>query len=419
MRKFIACLLLGMLLGMMLPLLSAQQNQNTQKPNPEIEALKKRVSELEKQLQIVENIEKMDLQAKLAEAKTKLADAEFGKFERKLRDSNDEWLRAWSTWFLVIIGTFVVIIGGAFWFWLRSTANKLIADTVEKNLDGFKEAVGQVDILKQQAKEALEEVGTLKNQHRVLEKEHAAAMLEGIIGHDLQDGYHHPEGIKVLREETLLQIFGDETYHLSLRYKAAEVLASRKSPRVVSPMLALLNSVVDADFNIDYSGPRLHDGVKFLAYIHTPEAYQGLKEFLNRLLTENPTRKDWFLEETVLSLADASVKMNIGDSVPLMKRAIPHLKNLEPADLEILRELAEYFDVFNEPEGIKEILINHLEDEIPNMESLQKNVEDKCLELLQKHDPKFVNEWGVETTAKRLLTQASKMKNEATNNSNA
>ena len=100
MRKFIACLLLGALLGMIPPPLPAQQNQNPQQSDPEVEALKKRVSELEKQLQSVENAEKMDLQAKLAEAKTKLADAEFGKFERKLRDSNDEWLRAWSTWFL-------------------------------------------------------------------------------------------------------------------------------------------------------------------------------------------------------------------------------------------------------------------------------------------------------------------------------
>ena len=49
---------------------------------------------MEKQLQTVENVEKMDLQAKLADANAKLANTEFGKFERKLRDSNDDWLRA-------------------------------------------------------------------------------------------------------------------------------------------------------------------------------------------------------------------------------------------------------------------------------------------------------------------------------------
>ena len=49
MQKFIACLLLVALLGMISPLLSAQQNQSSQQSDPEIEALKKRVSELEKQ----------------------------------------------------------------------------------------------------------------------------------------------------------------------------------------------------------------------------------------------------------------------------------------------------------------------------------------------------------------------------------
>ena len=117
MKAFITCLLLGALLGMIPPPLPAQQNQNQ-----EIEALKKRVSELEKQLQTVENIEKLDLQAKLADANAKLANAEFDKFERELRDSNDKWLREWSYWFLGVIGTFVVITAGVsaiFWFWLN------------------------------------------------------------------------------------------------------------------------------------------------------------------------------------------------------------------------------------------------------------------------------------------------------------
>ena len=39
---------------------------------------KKRVSKLEKQLQTVENVEKLDLQAQLAEANAKLIDTEFG-----------------------------------------------------------------------------------------------------------------------------------------------------------------------------------------------------------------------------------------------------------------------------------------------------------------------------------------------------
>ena len=98
MRKFIACLLLVALLGIISLLLPAQQNQNAQKSDPEIEVLEKRVSELEKQLRTVENVEKIDLQAKLAEANAKLVNADFGKFERGLKDSNDKWLREWSNW---------------------------------------------------------------------------------------------------------------------------------------------------------------------------------------------------------------------------------------------------------------------------------------------------------------------------------
>ena len=168
MKKFIACLLLGSLLGMIPPLLPAQQNQSAQQSNPEIEALKKRISELEKQLQTVENVEKMDLQAKLADANAKLADVEFGKFERKLKDSNDKWLQGWSSWFVGVIGFFVIVIGGVgaiFWFWLRSKTDGLIADTVEKNLNGFKEAVSEQD--------------QIKKQLRGLEKEHAASTLGG------------------------------------------------------------------------------------------------------------------------------------------------------------------------------------------------------------------------------------------------
>ena len=162
MRKFIACLLLGALLGMIPRLLPAQQNQNIQQSDPGIEALEKRISELEKQLQTVENVEKMDLQAKPAEANAKLADTDFEKFERKLRDSNNEWLRTWSSWFLGIflgiITIFVAILGGVsavFWSWLRSRANQLIANEVEKNLTGFKEAVRYTEKSTRELEEAV------------------------------------------------------------------------------------------------------------------------------------------------------------------------------------------------------------------------------------------------------------------------
>ena len=219
MKQFISCLLFGTLFGIT-PLPSpTQQNQNAQHSAREIEVLKRRVSELEKQLQIVENVEKLDLQAKLAEANAKLLNAELGKFQRILRDRNDEWLRTWSHWFLGIIGVFVALflaVGAVFWFWLRSTANQLIADEVEKNLNGFKEALTGLNIL--------------KNQLGVLEKEHALSVLEDYLSWPLHDEHSHPQPIMALREEALLKVLADERYNeerhgLRIKCKAGEVLA--------------------------------------------------------------------------------------------------------------------------------------------------------------------------------------------------
>ena len=163
MKSFIGCLLFAALCGIMFSLSHAQLSQNAQKPNPEIEALKNRILVLESKLQTVENVEKMELAAKLADANARLANAEIDKFKRELKESNDEWLRTWSLWFAGISGFLVLIVGGAFWFWLRYRADQLIADSVEKSLNGFKEAVDQVNIL--------------KNELRVLQKEHAVSVL--------------------------------------------------------------------------------------------------------------------------------------------------------------------------------------------------------------------------------------------------
>ena len=379
MRKFIACLLLGALLGMIPPLLFAQQDQNAQKSDPEIETLKKRVSELEKQLQTVENVEKLDLQAKLAEANAKLANAEFGKFERGLKDSNDERMRNWVILFLAIVST----AGVAFWFVVKS----LIVDRVEKNLNGFKEA--------------LKESGILKNQLEELEEAVVVSMLESTFEPDLGSELGFPEenkvrreeALKELREEPLLKIFANEEYHIAIRHRAAEVLA-KKSPPLVAPALQLLNSTLDSDVDIDSEAShRLRSYLGVLAYVHTQETYQGLTDFLIRLLTENPRHKDLFLTWTVFSLAWVSIKLNIGDSVPILKMAIPHLQ-VGSQDHQALQNLARQFDIFNDPAGIKEILVNHVTSERSSME----DVEDKCLELLQKHDPEFVNEWQARET---------------------
>lgn len=379
MKQFIACLLLGALLGIIPPPLPAQQNQNQ-----EMEALKKRVSELEKQLQTVENVEKLDLQAKLAEANAKLANAEFGKFERELRNSNHKWLTEWILLFLAILSA----VGIGVWSWLKSRTNQLIENEVEKNLKGFKDAV--------------EEQNVIKNQLGVLEKEYAATILDREFIHFyFEDEQPHPEQIKALREktkalreetkalreETILQVFNDEIYGLRVRYTAAGVLASRKSPQLVAPLLEFLNSAVDSDSEEIHFGPGglLRGFVNFLAYIHTQETYQGLTKFLSRLLTENPKHKDLFLTFTVFSLGWVSIQLDKSESVSILRRAIPHLKDLQ-LEHESLKKLAEHFNKFNEPEGIKEILRHH-------GTTILSEVKEKCLELLQKHDPEFVAKW--------------------------
>ena len=366
MRKFIACLLLGLLLGMMSSLLPAQQNQNAQKLEQKIEALEKQLLEMQKQLKSVENVEKMDLQAKLAEANAKLANAEFGKFERELKDSNDERMRNWFILFLAIVST----AGVAFWFVVKS----LIADRIEKNLDGFKKAIEAQDVI--------------KNQLEILEKEYAASMLERTHTFYFTDEHSYSEQVKALSEEALLRVFGDGIYQIEVRYCAAAVLAARKSPRLVSPSLEFLNSFVDSDSAIDLKTKNILRGLvmNVLGCMYTQEAYQGLKGFLNRLLTENLKHKDLFLTWTVFSLGWVSVELDVKDSVPLLKKAIPYLnlKNLHQ-ESDNLGNLAENFDKLNEPEGIQEIL-NYVANENSNMEA----VKDKCLELLQKYDSEFV-----------------------------
>ena len=391
MEKFKAYLLLAVLLGVISSLSFAQQNRNSQKPDSEIEVLKKRISVLENQLQTIENVEKMELAAKLADANAKLLDAEIDKFKRELRESNNEWLRAWSGWFLTIIGIFVAILIGVsyvFWFWLRSRADQLIANEVTKSLNSFKKAVKQVDIL--------------ENHLRTLQKEHASSVLENFMGHYFSDEDSYPKQINVLSERALLDVFGDEMYYLALRCKAAEVLTNRKSTRLVSPMLKFLNSFVDSDFDWEQDFEtqyHLRDLISFLCQTRTQEICEGLKKFLNRLLTENPRHKGLVLTWAAFSLADVGGELNDRDSVSILKRVIPFLR-VVPHEGQALRDLAEHFYRFNEPESIKEILTSGLTDSMPEIET-------RCLELLQDHNSKFVEEWKEQKAATNTQNEES------------
>ena len=395
MKRNIACLLLAALSIIILPLLFAQQDQITPKSNPEVEALKKRILELESKLQTVENVEKMELAAKLAEAQAKLRNAEFGKFKNELTESNNEWLKSWSLWFLTIIGIFAAILLGVsyvFWFWLRSRTDELIAGSVEKSLNGFKEAMAQVDTLQNQLAKASDQVNTLQNQIRILEKEHAASVLEGILHNYDWEEEAYPENVKMLTDEALLDLFSHKTRGLIFRYKAGEVLAVRKCPKFVSPVLEFLNSTVDSEFdwkNSFFPEQHLRLFVSFLGEIHTQETHEGLAKLLDSLLlTEDTEIKDVLLTWIVFSLAYVSNELNRGNSVPLLKKAIPHL-NIRSDEDQALKNLVGYFDRFNEPDGIKDILTNGLTDRIPEVET-------RCLELLQKHDPDFVEKWKSE-----------------------
>ena len=393
MKTLTGCLLLVLLWGLMFSSSFSQQNQSTQKPPSELEALKKRLSELEGKLQTVENIEKMELAAKLADANAKLRNAETDKYKRVLKDANNEWLRTWSLWFVGIIGFLVLIVGGAFWFWLRSRTDELIAGSVEKSLNGFKEGVAQVDILKNQLEEAVGQVNILRNQIRILEKEHAASVIAGSVHLYDSQGESYSETIKALSDNALLDLFNDKTSNLDYKYKAAEILATRNSPRLVSPLLEYLNSIVDSNDDWDdgfIPEHRLRWLVRLLEQIQTQETYDGLKKFFNRLLTENPKYEFVFLTFTVFTLADISVKLQIEELVPVLKNTIPEL-DPQQLDSEGLIRLAVYFNRFNDPEGIMEMLRANLPLGLPD-------VEQKCLELLVDYYPEFVEERMRETS---------------------
>ena len=360
MKMSIVFFLLMVLFGITISESIAQQNQIVPKTVTEVEKLKI-------QLKTLEN-EKIGLETKLAEANARLINTDVEKLKGDLRKSNNDWLRSWNNWFIGIVSVIAVIIGAALLLVLKT----LIERAIEKRLDGFKESVDKVSILEDQIK--------------ILEKEHAASMLEDFVGGTLTVLDWHPERIKALSEEALLEVFSDKTRDLTIRFTAIEVLAARKSPLLVAPVLNFLNSVVDSDADRKtFSKPNRYSSLFLsrLSEIHNEDTYQGLKKFLNRLMKENPKNKDLFLSWTVFSLTEVSIELETRDSVKMLKEIIPDLIELKPKNV-ILTTLAEYFDKFKEPEGIEDIL--------KHIGSTNSDVGKKCLNLLEKHDPDFVRE---------------------------
>ena len=401
MKAVIASLLFLALLGIRAPASFAQTDQNYQKLAQELDVLKKQFSAVQSQLQTVENTEKMKLLKELADAKTQLVNTEFEKFERNLKDSNDKWLFGWTSFFGLIIAVTLAIIGVAFWFSVKS----LIANRVENELKGFQKAVAEVDVLKNQTKKSISQVYILKNELkesigqvnilenkiRVLDKAHAVDVLQNFMGWDLNDEDSYPKQMKELSAETLLNVLDDVTISGYVRIRALEVLTRSQEPRLVSPALAYLNSIVDSHqdngLTVD-TVSRLRNIVDMLKYMPTQEAYEGLTKFFSRLLSrEHSGLEDLAITVTAGSLALISRELKEIDSVSLLRKAVPHLR-VSPEYDEGLKDIVELFGSFNEREGIKEILNNHFKDDMGT-----PDVEDRCLKLLENHEPEFVKDW--------------------------
>ena len=370
MKAFIASLLFLALLGIRVPASFAQQDQSYQKLAQEMEALKEQVSTLQSQLQTVENTDKMKLSTELADAKAKLINAEFEKFERNLKDSNDGWLMKWNGFFIGVLA----VIGVALWFSVKS----LIADRVEKSLSGFKEALTQVDTLKNEFKEAV-------NKIRVSDKEHAATVIERYMHHSLDNEDSYPVPIKDLTEEALLDVFRDETRHQDITKKTAEILARRQSSQLASLTFEILNSTLDShqDKELEsYIESHLQYLVYLLIWTPTQETYEGLIKFLNRLLLrENKEFKASLLAATASTFASVSHELHKVDWLSVLKTSISHLDN--------------------EPETIKKIL-RHI-DMMPRI----KVLDNIFLDLLEKHDTEFVNDWRERKANANTETEAT------------
>ena len=381
MKAFLVSLLFLALLVMSVPVSFAQPDQSYQKLAQEIEILKS-------QLQTVENTDKMKLSAELANAKATLVNTEFEKFERDLRDSNDGWLLKWSAAFVGVIAISIAILFGVsrvYWYWLSSKTEKLIAAGIQERLNRFQETVEQLD--------------EIKNQLKVLQTGHAVSVLEHFMHVRPGEESDYRKQTALIPEEALLQVFGDETRYMELRLKAAEILADRKSPLLVAPLLKRMHSIVDDNSEYDHYDIRNwgRELIKPLGRIHTQASYQGLKQFLNRLLTEDSEYKRWLLTPTVFTLTEVSIALNKSDSVSILRKSI--------ADLEVpvyrgddLMNLVEYFYKFDATEGIKEIMRHGLTNETPDVET-------RCLELLENLDPEFVSDWREQKAAGNTETE--------------
>ena len=166
-----------------------QQRQNHQELESKYESLQQHIAAFEIQPQTGQDDEKTKLATQLAEANTKLINADFDKMKLDLKESNQEWLWNWTAF----LGVMFAVFGIALWFFVKS----LIADRVEGHLKGFQESIEQVK--KQQ------------ERIRIIERDYAALMLAEPHEYDHDDEeYVYPETVRSLSEQTILDVI----YHV-------------------------------------------------------------------------------------------------------------------------------------------------------------------------------------------------------------
>ena len=233
---------------------------------------------------------------------------------------------------------------------------------------------------------------------RSLRKKRVASILENFTRGEFCLECFFPRKTEALPEQALLDVFCDGMSTLKLKYRAASTLIDKKSTRFVPIILEFVNYIVDADLNIQEDSETAEYITEFqylIGRLTTPDAYEGIKKFLNRLLTEDLKHHDIFIDGAIIALTNISHRLNRRDEIPLIKSALFHF--IYPPN-EGLISVAENFGAMNEPSLLKYILTEHVTNEMPD-------VEEVCLELLEELDPEFVKEWKVRKETPNTQTE--------------
>ncbi len=240
----------------------------------------------------------------------------------------------------------------------------------------------------------------MKERLKEREKQHTIFVLEFFKDEETVYEYRQPPHIEALSEQALLEVFCDETSSPIVKYRAAMILLTvKKCTKFVPICMEFLNFIINAELDIEdfETWMDLNNFPDLFLDLALIRAYPEVKDFVNYLLTENPRHKKLFFNLAIMSLASLSVKLNRRDAIPILKSNMSHFGHFPKP---LLIEMAEYFDKFKEVAGIQGILTNGLADKMPDVET-------RCLELLQKHDPEFVKEWQAQKETANTQNEAS------------